>query len=258
MHKKTGEALRISSGRRILAAFEEAKKSYPHLASLLELERDIFIALSELKEKLAPISSQRVNSKGIKEKVNQGKPLIDPADFAVDQDMVAGLREKIGRILVKHRPDLEAKVHEEDSEVAAFITKNALQPFLETEAAALLPKIDQTLWLRRYCPICGEKPDFAILERDVGARHIVCSRCNTQWLYKRLECPFCGTEDITKLSYYPSEDNVYRLYVCEECKHYLKAIDLRETGEEPVIPVERLVTLAMDVAAQEKGYIPPE
>lgn len=241
-----------------LDAFEEAKKSYPHLAPLLELEQDIMQALSQAKEKLPSVSDRKAGLEEIKGKINQGKPLINLADLAIDRDIIARLREKIGWIIIKHRPDLEAKTREEDSEVADFIARSALQPFIEMEAVALLPKIDQTLWLRRYCPICGEKPDFAILERDVGARHIVCSRCNTQWLYKRLECPFCGTEDITKLSYYPSEDNVYRLYVCEECKHYLKAIDLRETGKEPVIPVERLVTLAMDVTAQEKGYIPPD
>jgi len=241
-----------------LDALEEAKKSYPHLTPLLELEQDIMQALSQAKGKLPPASDQKAGLEEIRGKINQGKPLINPADLAIDRDIVARLREKIGQIIIKHRPDLEAKIRQEESEVADFIARSALQPFIEMEAVALLPKIDQTLWLRRYCPICGEKPDFAILERDVGARHIVCSRCNTQWLYKRLECPFCGTEDITKLSYYPSEDNVYRLYVCEECKHYLKAIDLRETGKELVIPVERLVTLAMDVTAQEKGYIPPD
>lgn len=245
-------------GQKSLDAFEEAKKDYPHLAPLLDLEQDILIALSEAKEKLPSASKRKIGLKEIREKVNQGKSLINPANLAIDQDIVARLREKIGRIIIKHRPDLKAKVRGEDSEVADFIARNALQPFLEVQAAALLSKIDQTLWLRRYCPICGGKADFAILERDVGARHLVCSGCNTRWLYKRLECPFCGTEDISNLSYYPSEDRVYRLYICEKCKHYLKAIDLRETGKDPVIPVERVVTLDMDLAAQEKGYLPPE
>jgi FdhE protein len=240
-----------------LDAFEEAKKSNPYLAPLLDLEQDILIAMGETREKLPPVSGRKVSSKKVKEKVNQGKSLIDPSDLAVDESIFAELREKIGQILIKHRPDLKAKADDEGSEVADFITQNALRPFLEKEAAALLPKIDQTLWLRPYCPICGGKPDFAILERDVGARHLICSRCNTQWLYKRLECPFCGTEDVSNLSYYASEDKVYRLYICEACKHYLKAIDLRETGKDPVIPVERVVTLDMDIAAQEKGYLPP-
>lgn len=244
-----------------LDAFKEAKKSNPYLAPLLDLEQDVLIALAETKEKLPPVSgrkvSSKVSSKEIKEKVNQGKPLIEPSGLAIDQGIFNGLREKIGQILVKHRPDIKAKVHQKDSEVAAFIKQNALRPFLEREAAALLPKVDQTLWLRRYCPICGGKPDFAILERDVGARHLICSRCNTRWLYKRLECPSCGTEDISDLSYYLSDDKVYRLYVCEKCKHYLKAIDLRETTKDPVIPVERVVTLDMDMAAQENGYLPP-
>ena len=109
-------------------------------------------------------------------------------------------------------------------------------------------------WKRSYCPTCGGVPDFATLGAEVGARYLLCSRCNSQWLYRRLGCPFCDTTDHTKVAYYTSEDSVYRLYVCQECRRYLKTLDTRETARTVLLPVERVTTVAMDVAAQQEGY----
>jgi FdhE protein len=67
-------------------------------------------------------------------------------------------------------------------------------------------------------------------------------------------CPSCGTGDHTKLSYYLSEDEAYRLYVCQACRRYLKVIDLRKVGRQVSFPVERVTTVGMDVAARQEGY----
>ena len=130
----------------------------------------------------------------------------------------------------------------------------ALQPYLEWAAEQVMPHVDQELWKRGYCPACGGAPDFAVLVEETGARYLLCSRCRSQWLYKRLRCPFCDNTDHTKLLYYPSEDEVYRLYVCQVCKRYLKAIDLRQATHRVVLAVEPLLTVAMDLAAREQGY----
>ena len=60
--------------------------------------------------------------------------------------------------------------------------------------------------------------------------------------------------DHTKVVYYPSEDMVYRLYVCHGCQRYLKTIDLREAKHVILLPAERVTTVAMDAAAQQEGY----
>ena len=83
---------------------------------------------------------------------------------------------------------------------------------------------------------------------------MLCSRCSSQWPYRRVGCPFCGTDDHTKLSYYLSEDEVYRLYVCQACRRYLKVLDQRKVGRQVLLPVERVRTVGMDVAAQQEGY----
>jgi FdhE protein len=132
----------------------------------------------------------------------------------------------------------------------------AIKPFLLKEAESLRSLLEMEMWRRGYCPICGGNPDFAYLAKDTGARWLVCSRCDTEWLFQRLQCPYCDNADQTKLSFYTNENGTYRLYVCERCKHYIKAIDLRQSKDIILTPLERLLTLDLDRQAQEKGYSP--
>ena len=85
---------------------------------------------------------------------------------------------------------------------------------------------------------------------------MLCSRCDAEWLFLRLECPYCGTQNQEALAHftYEEEPHLYRLYVCEECHTYIKAIDLRCTDAEVLLPLERVMTLDMDKQGQEKGY----
>jgi len=43
---------------------------------------------------------------------------------------------------------------------------------------------------------------------------MMCSRCDTTWLFRRLMCPYCNTEEQDKLGYLQTEDGTYRLYLC--------------------------------------------
>lgn len=114
--------------------------------------------------------------------------------------------------------------------------------------------MDQERWRRNYCPICGGHPDFAFLEKELGARWLLCSRCDTEWLFQRLQCPYCGNQTQKDLAYFTDDEGLYRLYVCEQCHKYIKAIDLRVAKSDILLPLERLFTLDMDRQAQEKGY----
>ena len=137
-----------------------------------------------------------------------------------------------------------------------LLIHTALMPFLAGHGEALLPLVDQELWRRGYCPICGGSPDFSFLDKERGARWLLCPRCDAEWLFQRLECPYCGTQDQNALSFFTDDKGLYRLYVCQHCRHYLKAIDLRQTGDEVLLPLERLLTLDMDIQAQKDGYSP--
>ncbi len=131
-----------------------------------------------------------------------------------------------------------------------------LKPFLASYSKVLLGLVNQEKWRRRYCPICGGNADFAFLDKERGARWLLCSRCDTEWLFQRLQCPHCGTQSQNDLAYFTDDEGIYRLYVCEQCKRYLKAIDLQRTKSEVLLPLERLLTLDIDTQAQEYGYNP--
>ena len=139
--------------------------------------------------------------------------------------------------------------------LAEMAADMALKPYLVWAAEQMLPHLDQEQWRRGYCPVCGGTPDFAFLSGESGARYLLCARCNSQWLYRRMGCPFCGNNDYTGIVYYPSDDGVYRLYLCKACHRYLKTIDLRKTNRQKLlVEVERITTVAMDMAAQQEGY----
>ena len=137
------------------------------------------------------------------------------------------------------------------------IIQSTMQPFLNKHAFALIDQVEGDAWRRHYCPICGGSPDLAYLDKDVGARGLVCSRCDAEWLYQRLQCPYCKNLDQPSLHFLEDEKNgFYRLYLCDKCHTYLKTIDLRKTDEEVLLPLERVYTLDLDRQAQEKGYHP--
>ena len=131
-----------------------------------------------------------------------------------------------------------------------------MRPFLTSHAETLTSSIDQERWRRKYCPICGGSPDFAFLDKERGSRWLLCSRCDTEWIFQRLECPYCGTQDQKALAYLTDDEGLYRLYTCEQCKRYLKAIDLRQAKAEILLPLERFYTLDMDSQARKQGYSP--
>ncbi|MBI2908467.1 MAG: formate dehydrogenase accessory protein FdhE [Chloroflexi bacterium] len=138
----------------------------------------------------------------------------------------------------------------------ASVIANTMKPYLTAGAETVAQLVDQESWRRGYCPICGGRADLAFLDKETGARWLLCARCDSQWLFQRLECPYCGNNDQGKLSYLIDDEEKYRLYLCESCKCYLKALDLRHGGEEPLLPLERLLTLDLDRQGRDAGYRP--
>jgi len=94
------------------------------------------------------------------------------------------------------------------------IIRAALRPFLVSHCEASLSLVNQKQWRRGYCPICGGNPDFAFLDKERGARWLLCSRCDAEWLFQRLECLYCGTQAEDALAYFTDDDG---LYICERC-----------------------------------------
>jgi len=130
-----------------------------------------------------------------------------------------------------------------------------LRPFLMSHSEVLVGLVNQDLWRLRKCPICGGRSDFACLDKEQGARWLLCSRCDARWLFQRLECPYCGTQNKDDLAYFTDDKELYRLYTCQRCNSYIKAIDLRKADDKILLPLERVMTVDLDRQAEEKGYV---
>ncbi len=274
---------------RIIQKLEEQKKEEGTLPQLLEFYRKLLQIQSRVGQRIDmpnPSSYTGVVSK----RLGRGKPLIKFEELALDWSMLretfkkvtalfAAYEELFGaipeeviesnpvRILTKkvaaawfRGKELPATTVGKDVNEALFknLIHASFKPFLVSYSTALVSMVDQENWRRSYCPICGSSADFAFLDVERGARWLVCSRCDAEWLFQRLQCPYCGSTDQNALAYFTDDEGLYRLYVCEQCKHYLKTIDLRQAKSEVLIPLERLFTLDIDRQAQEDGYSPCE
>jgi FdhE protein len=135
-----------------------------------------------------------------------------------------------------------------------FLTLNIAKPILTAYGAAVVKKIDLEQWHKGHCPVCGESPVMAKLTGKYGVRMLHCGRCETEWGFDRLGCPFCGNKDSNKLCFItPETHKQYRLYLCDECKTYLKTVDERQCGEVDLF-CEDLATADFDTLAAAEGY----
>jgi len=218
----------------------------------------------------------------------QGKPILTFDDLGLDWSLLEELLRAAVRILIgesadsqensKHLNQLAANTpllrqvardyysgtplsatateHCIDTSLMEACISAALSPFLAAHSEALSELVAQELWRRKNCPICGGVADFAFLEREQGARWLMCSRCSMEWLFQRIQCPYCGTQKHESLAYRTNSQGLYRLYTCEECHCYIKAIDLRKAGSEVLLPLERILTVDLDRQAKEANYRP--
>ena len=279
--------MRSGIDSRILKILEEQQKKDGNLPELLEF----FYKLLEIQSRVGKrviVPNPGFTEDDINARAEQGKPLIGFEDLALDWSLLSKTIEEIAVIFTRY-PELFGLIPEQLAGAAAeqFVTREtvkawfegtrlpsagiaidaneallkeiihaSLKPFLLKYSTVLLNLVKQEGWRRSYCPICGGNADFGFLDVERGARWLVCSRCDAEWLFQRLQCPFCGTTDQNALSYFNDDEGLYRLYVCEQCQHYLKTIDLRQAKSEVLIPLERLLTLDMDKQAKEYGYSP--
>jgi hypothetical protein len=142
-------------------------------------------------------------------------------------------------------------------EVVLFVIFNTLKGlFLSTGNRFSGLATDR--WGHGRCPVCGGEPAVAYMAGEGGKRFLVCHRCETNWRYKRLVCPFCEHESPGESSYLYIEEPRYSTmtgYVCENCRHYIKTWRVEEEELGALHPeVEDLKTPAFDAAMESEGY----
>ena len=263
-------------------------KERPSHKEVLEFFKDVVQEQQTIlsKVKNAPL---QINEEDIKEKLLQGFPLIEKRALTLDIPSATRLFKRLCKVMSQNKKasldaeritqalknkeidllelfkqmdanenkyiaDLSKKLSVKE-DVLAFLVKNSIKPIYEAYANELGKYIDQEIWWKGYCPVCGSEPFMAEL-REEGARFLVCSSCNFAWRFNRLKCPFCENEDHTKLRYFQTEKEgkAYRIDVCDNCKMYIKTVDTNELGEEVIPIIEDAGTLYLDILAQKEGY----
>lgn len=223
-------------------------------------------------------------------KVEEGFPLIDRQDFQVDRDSFRELLRKICHLSMEENPVLAAAgktlleamdsgkldlgklttaVLQNDTKaieavaedldvttpVVQALTKLSLQPSLLASVQAVAQRAAIDEWHYGYCPVCGGPPAMAALVGEEGKREAICSFCGHFWQLPRLMCPFCSTDKQEDLRYFHGEgDDLYRVYVCEQCRGYLKVMDTREGGDARTLAVDDVASGHLDLLAEEEGY----
>jgi FdhE protein len=274
------------TNRKILDKLKEQEGEEGNLPLLLKFYRELLQIQSGVHKHIGTPRST-LSDEVLRKRTQNGLPLLHFDDLALDWSLVRDVFVKVitafsnypqlfgdnpeklkkagsDRLLTKKLvkawftgKNLTSTIRDSINEnFMQAIIQATLQPFLSAYAAALMSSVEQDNWRHGYCPICGGSPDFAFLEKQYGARWLLCSRCDSEWLFQRLECPFCGTREQKALSFFTDDKEMYRLYVCENCKCYLKAIDLRKSESEILLPLERLYTIDLDSQAKEYGYSP--
>ena len=270
--------------REVLQALSAARKEHQELADLLDFYGELYQVQFEAKTDI-PEPELR-DDMAVRWRLEGGIPQLTFDQLAIEPERMAGLVAEIREVLVRHNPSWELEAKDQGAEqllaMARHVFENwdtltspragadsdeqgvqqvppsaltvgfALAPYLQRAAEVILPRLDLERWVQGYCPVCGGRPNFSLLEAKRGARQLMCSRCNSIWHYSRVGCPLCKSKE--KQTYYTSEDGIYRLYVCPDCNQYLKTIDLRELERKVEPVVERLLTVGMDLAAQQEGY----
>ena len=143
-------------------------------------------------------------------------------------------------------------------ELFFFVVDHALRPFLRIFAEPYRNDLvsEHLYWdFSSTCPVCGSKSHFSRLQSEDGQRFMFCDRCFSEWKVRYLFCVHCGHDRPGDIRYLNVEnDEAYKLYLCDNCKGYLKTFDERPGGDMVDLFIANIETIYLDILAQEKGY----
>lgn len=275
---------------RDVAELKQLKTDQPDLASAVDLQ----IALVDMQRRVqsrVPLPWIQPDPSWVAVQQAAGRPLVrfrdiplDWSDFRLtlrqtadillrfealdrnDYDAIVGLGrdgntlEPVVTEWYERTSGVEAGTHsrERESEASSAALDQvlvlALRPFLARCAESLGQRVDLSGWTRGRCPYCGWEPDFAVIT-PAADRRLICGRCNGQWAFAQLACPFCGNDDRARLTSFATRDGRYRVSACDVCHRYLKAYDGRNAPRPVMVAVDSIATLPLDAAAIQRGYV---
>ncbi len=112
----------------------------------------------------------------------------------------------------------------------------------------------ESVWKKGTCPICGNIAQMGCFSQN-GEKYLICSFCLHRWKTSRMGCSLCQNREKDKQHYFfNEEEKEYRVDLCDNCKQYVKIVDLRELTRTFYPPLEQLCTIHLDMQAEEQGY----
>ncbi len=240
-----------------LKAVEQWVKKHPYLKDIAALNTAFEKILADCN-----VITDMPDLSGIKEQFRQGIPLLF-TDFDFGMDKKAGAvfyaicQNKKADLLSELPKELQnafkalnhlnqdncqnviKAVLEGDNEYLLEkadnlgINKDQLEYFAWVSIRKALSGIKEELekfisdnsWQKGVCPVCGQEASTAFFTHTKRGRQrfLHCDHCGTEWVYKRIGCPYCENIDQKKMSIKDSEDEPdLRVDLCHECMSYLK------------------------------------
>ncbi|BBO77223.1 formate dehydrogenase accessory protein FdhE [Desulfosarcina widdelii] len=258
----------------------------PAYASILGFYGPVFIAQIKAGAHVSP-AAIAVDESILKIKIKEGFSLIAPADFTIDlpaaEKLLADIcsiaavsGEKLSgagkelALAMAERESLEDLFHDVldnkgrldamagksnvPADMLSLLLYLSIKPSIESGSRQLAAFLEENADGHGNCPICGSAPIIGELDAD-GRLWVHCSLCGHRWSIERMVCLFCGNRDSASLEYLYSENEPeYRVYLCNECRHYLKVVDTRKLARVFYPPLEQVVSLHLDLMASEKGF----
>ena len=278
-----------SNAKRMKERISAIKEAHPNYQGILAFFEKLL--LEQLKTRAqVDYRPPRINEDHVRLKAKEGFPILSKGEFSIDHRLASRLFRSICRIAKGENEKLKGEVGKIEralrrkeidlktcltkalkgdqdylSRIATdggidkglmnFLLHTTIKPFVEVIASHLRDKVDEDLWDKGYCPICGSQPLMGELGGGEGKRIWSCSFCGNQWRGKRLMCPFCENTDHRTLRYfYTEKERAYRIDICDKCKRYIKTVDSRQLPDKIFLPIEDLATLHLDILAAEKGF----
>jgi FdhE protein len=166
-----------------------------------------------------------------------------------------------GAAIARDAPALAGLAASADVDVDGLtvLAQLAAIPMLTACARQLAPAVSGS-WLEGYCPICGAWASMAETRGLERSRHLRCGCCGTDWALRPLVCAFCRELDHHRLGslLIDGESGPHRIDTCERCRGYLKTVTTLGALSFRDLALEDLSTVALDLAARERGYTRPE
>ncbi len=276
--------LRNNTTAELLKSFEEWAASAAHSSRFIDFYKALLKNQADAEYRIG-LPGVHASLSELNRRILGGKPLLTAGEIDIDWPLVNDLFNEVAELFSQYpeilelpsglaetrieltpglleawfnRQTLPGQISgiEIDPFALSTLIHHTVRPYLTGYAMVFKGSFDQEFWRRNTCPVCGSTPSFAYLEKELGARYLVCSCCGANWLFQRLDCVFCRNTEHSSLSFWTDENGIYRLYLCEKCRHYLKAIDLRKTEGEVNLPLEAITSVDMDNQAEQLGYYP--